>query len=290
MSRWARCPGSYKLSRDTARPRGPSIHAATGTVAHDLIEASLMRPTATTSPDVRGEVREVDGHSVTIDDDMLAGVAVMDDYVRRIAPEFEKSCGSSGACPWTVLPEELPGARSPCLAGPTWCWSRPSSAGAWRSSTTSMGAAWGGRRGQPPAPVLCRRRAAELDPAGDAAKIDRVRLTVVQPRIDPDHPIKSWDTSALDVELWVDAVLIPAVRAASEPDAPLVPGDWCRFCPAARVCPRLEEAAMEAAQNTFEPIPPISPSAISTCCRWTWTSLSGLRPGSKRSVPMLSRF
>lgn len=258
MSRWARCPGSYKLSRDTALSPRPSIYAATGTVAHDLIEASLARPNFEDFADaVRGEVREVEGHSVTIDDDMLAGVFVMDNYVRQIALGFETMWVETRVSLDSYFPKNFPAPEPLFGRADVVLVSTKNRHMEVIDYKHGRGLAVGVEDNQQ---LLYYAAGAlrQLAPA-DAAKIDRIALTVVQPRLDPDNSIKSWTTSALDVELWVDAVLIPAVRAASEPNAPLNPGTWCRFCPAARVCPRLEEAAMAAAQNTFEPIPADQP-------------------------------
>jgi hypothetical protein len=253
MSRWARCPGSYKLSRDTALSPRPSIYAAAGTVAHDLIEASLARPNFEDFADtVRGEVREVEGHSVTIDDDMLAGVAVMDNYVRQIALGFETMWVETRVSLDSYFPKNFPAPEPLFGRADVVLVSTKNRHMEVIDYKHGRGLAVGVEDNQQ---LLYYAAGAlrQLAPA-DAAKIDRIALTVVQPRLDPDNSIKSWTTSALDVELWVDAVLIPAVRAASEPNAPLNPGTWCRFCPAARVCPRLEEAAIQAAMTSFDPI------------------------------------
>jgi hypothetical protein len=79
-----------------------------------------------------------------------------------------------------------------------------------------------------------------------------VRLTLVQPNARTPEKIRSQDLTALDVEMWVDEVLIPAVRACEDPEAPYVTGPWCRFCPVAHACPMLLLAAQDAAKVQFD--------------------------------------
>jgi hypothetical protein len=81
--------------------------------------------------------------------------------------------------------------------------------------------------------------------------IDTVMLTVVQPHARTLEKIRSWTIDALDVLMWVDEKLIPAVDACAQPDAPLVMGPWCRFCPGAFTCPKLAEEANKMAAREF---------------------------------------
>jgi hypothetical protein len=76
--------------------------------------------------------------------------------------------------------------------------------------------------------------------------VRRVVLRIVQPRaIHPDGPIRRWETTAEDIGLWVETELVPAMR--EEADS-LLPGEWCRFCPAKLICPALS-SLFEAAAN-----------------------------------------
>lgn len=89
-----------------------------------------------------------------------------------------------------------------------------------------------------------------------------VELVVVQPRIESDGgPIRRHTLSPLDLVDFA-ADLERAARATFEPDAPLVAGEHCRFCPAAGVCPELSKTALEIAAQDFEPVKstgPLSP-------------------------------
>jgi hypothetical protein len=82
----------------------------------------------------------------------------------------------------------------------------------------------------------------------------RVRLTVVQPRCEhPDGPVRSWEIDALDL-LDFKADLKEFAHATTLPEAPLVPGPHCRFCPAAPLCPALVSRAQEVAKLEFSPL------------------------------------
>lgn len=91
-----------------------------------------------------------------------------------------------------------------------------------------------------------------LDGVGE---IETVRLMVIQPRC--PHPsgqvVRHWDIDS--VELFDFAVdLQRYAKATEDPHAPMVPGEHCRFCPAAAVCPELSKKANEIAKSTFTEI------------------------------------
>jgi hypothetical protein len=73
---------------------------------------------------------------------------------------------------------------------------------------------------------------------------DRVRLTIVQPP-DEANPVKSWDCAAGRV-MEHGARVEAAIARALEGDPPIVPGEWCRFCRAKPVCPKLRGEMVEA--------------------------------------------
>lgn len=84
--------------------------------------------------------------------------------------------------------------------------------------------------------------------------VDTVRVVIVQPRCyHPDGPVRSEDIDALEL-LDFEADLRRYIAATEDPNAPLVPGEHCRFCPAARICPKLEEKAQALARMEFAPV------------------------------------
>lgn len=82
-------------------------------------------------------------------------------------------------------------------------------------------------------------------------RIDTVRLTIVQPRLDS---ISSWEISASDLRKWGEEVLKPIAELAFEGSGELVTGEHCQFCKAAPRCrARAEEAKALAAFNLQDP-------------------------------------
>jgi hypothetical protein len=54
----------------------------------------------------------------------------------------------------------------------------------------------------------------------------------------------------VDLLLWT-ADLVDAAKRSEDPDAPLISGEHCRWCPAAGVCPQLRADALAAAETDF---------------------------------------
>lgn len=82
---------------------------------------------------------------------------------------------------------------------------------------------------------------------------ERVQMTIVQPRCNhPDGPIRSHTIDAIELlDFAVD--LRDYAKATEDPNATLVAGDHCRFCPASGVCPELSARATAVAQVEFSP-------------------------------------
>jgi hypothetical protein len=80
--------------------------------------------------------------------------------------------------------------------------------------------------------------------------VSEVEVAIVQPRHEGSDPVRRWTFPAIDILDFADR-LVKSARATENPKAPLVPGDHCRFCPAAGVCPKLEEKALEVAKAEF---------------------------------------
>lgn len=77
-------------------------------------------------------------------------------------------------------------------------------------------------------------------------RISRVRMTIVQPRLDnlDDHEMPVSELMA-----WADAVLAPKAREAYDGGGPQAPGEWCRFCKVKSRCRALAGLCTEAAKK-----------------------------------------
>ena len=100
-------------------------------------------------------------------------------------------------------------------------------------------------------------------PAG--VPIDRVRMTIVQPRVAHGPKIKSDEIAIFELVDWTGELMLAAART-QEADAPLRAGSWCResFCKARGRCPEQANAALRAAQLEFADIELLEPDLVIT--------------------------
>lgn len=81
-----------------------------------------------------------------------------------------------------------------------------------------------------------------------------IELVVVQPRVESSQgPVKRWRFPTVDI-IDFAADLKDFAAETENPDARLVTGDHCRFCPAAAYkCPEIHKQAIVTAQREFSP-------------------------------------
>lgn len=70
--------------------------------------------------------------------------------------------------------------------------------------------------------------------------VETIEIVVVQPRCPhPGGPVRMWQADVVDL-IEHSTTLVAAAQRTEADDAPLIPGDHCRFCPAAHFCPALK--------------------------------------------------
>ena len=94
------------------------------------------------------------------------------------------------------------------------------------------------------------------------SRVSRVQINVVQPRDGGLTPIRSQTVTAGRLSDWGKHTLIPAAEVADSlhgkpveeihEGGHLVPGDHCKFCPAAGICPAVREQRLEKAKMSFK--------------------------------------
>jgi len=89
-------------------------------------------------------------------------------------------------------------------------------------------------------------------------EVEEVRLTIVQPRVG-GNPRKQVTLQARELLLWGSGWLAPRVAATQDPNAPLVPGDHCKFCKHAAKCPALAGESLALARSEFGRVEPRLP-------------------------------
>lgn len=79
-----------------------------------------------------------------------------------------------------------------------------------------------------------------------------VELVVIQPRAyhESGQTIRSHVISMDTLESWIP-IFQKGVRRSKKANPAIKPGDWCRFCKAAVVCPELKDKALENAKIAF---------------------------------------
>ena len=251
--RWSRCPGSVRLQR-VAEAHGmgsSSSFAKEGTVAHEVAAECIEN--ARDTWEAIGQQIEVEGETYTVDAEMAEAVQVWVDTVLGDAAEYRREVGHQP----TILVEvtfdlsdiraEVFGTSDIVMLLPAWNMIRVYDYKHGVGIPVDVV-----RNGQ-----LMYYALGALHHLGRQDKgFDGVELVVVQPR-NHHHmgPVRRWRTTYDDLAQWMEQRLLPAVDRTRDPDAPLVPGDHCRFCPAKTFCPAMHELAEEALSvDTVKPL------------------------------------
>lgn len=84
--------------------------------------------------------------------------------------------------------------------------------------------------------------------------VHKIRIEIIQPRISFAAAIRPWEIDLFDLMEFADE-LLEAAKRTEEPNAPLHAGDWCRWCPAAAICPLIKDKALELTRRVYKKIP-----------------------------------
>lgn len=247
-SRWMACPGSVRMSR--GMPNFETDHSRAGTAAHAVAELCLRK---SVDPDVFEETT-IEG--VEVDANMVAAVRVYVDYCRTLMQEpgaqwwIEKQFSLASLNP----PAPMFGTGDFPIYKPAL---REIEIVDYKNGSGVVVQVKGNKQTR----YYALGTVLELGPGFD---IETVKMTIVQPNAaHPDGVIRS-ETITYGELLEFAGELLEAARATLKPDAPLVPGNHCRFCPASAVCPAQREQAQVLAQVAFADMPLAVPPAPET--------------------------
>ena len=234
-ARWMSCPGSVPLARPYLG-HGSSSYAAEGTVAHTIAQAALAKEPL---PPI-GSVVDVDGHSIIVTQDMLDAVDVYLDIVRPLLAKAQ-----DGGVEIRVRITSVPPTAE--------CFGTADFVAVVGRKLFVVDLKYGkgvhvhvANNSQALFYALAVVETLHLD-----GLIDEIEIIVCQPRIDGAER-QSWEIDIIDLWMWRDAKLIPAVQRILNGDQSLQDGPWCRFCPALAICPLKHELAMQAAEDAFD--------------------------------------
>lgn len=263
--RWMVCPGSVRLEADLPDTRSP--YADEGTAAHAVAEICLLADEPAAS--CVGKVIDVEGNPIPVTEEMAEAVQV---YLDAIHDTLQ---------PGDVLTIESPFDLEP-VTGRNDTWGT-ADATIYRPSARLL-MVWDYKHGagkvveveDNPQEKFYGIGAALKRPEGEV--VEEVELVIVQPRADhQDGPVRRWKTDVLEL-IGFSADIAEAAARTDDPNAPLVPGEGCRFCKAAGICPELRDQALALAQAEFDPVTPVnlpapaslSPERLSAILRDAW--------------------
>jgi len=243
--RWSECQGAPTLLRALALEigahegdaGGSSEFAREGTAAHELAGWCLNEDREPW--ELTGEVINVEGHDVLVDDEMVDGVTAYVDYCNDLRAR-------TAAGEWWVEKGFHRPEWHPEFFGTSDYGLVARSTGDVHIVDFKYGKGiyvepeWNGQLLYYAAGAL-----KTLDLFDMVAW--RIHLHIVQPRADRGEGItRSWTISSNRLREWTHNTLLPAMRATDDPEAPLTSGDHCRWCPAKTRCPALTRAYEEA--------------------------------------------
>lgn len=249
MYRWAACPGSVREAAKAPKSVS-SAYAEEGSDAHALAAYCLERGEYSSASHI-GEKMEVDGRSFTPDKDMTDAVDV---YINHL---FDECSGDGNEQSFIEHGFDLSSIHEGCFGTADHV--------RWRPATKTLTVTDYKHGAGLPVEVENNKQLlyyglGALVTLGLPAKT--VKLTIVQPRCEhPDGPIRSTEIEAFEL-IEFGAELKMLATATEDPNAPLVPGDHCRFCPAAKDCPALTAKRQLIARSEFSPVLSYDPAKL----------------------------
>jgi len=223
--RWMNCPGSVALS-EKLDPQPQSIYAAEGSAAHNIAALCLQM-------DVEPHImRGVKIDLFECDAEMVDGVSM---YVNLCLAV--KTLAGGAECEIEQRLEVLPGVWG---TADFVCYGK---------RLTVVDFKYGAG-----VAVEVKDNPQLLTYAVGAAKrmhnrgFDDVELIIVQPRAyHVDGPVRRWIVDKDTLEQF-EFDLVCATEEVKDEKAALVPGDWCKWCPAAAICGELEQEINETVE------------------------------------------
>ena len=252
LDRLFACPGSHALTAGIVQR--PSVYAAHGSCAHAVAEACLRHP-GVDPVSVLGSTQTHDGFDIEVDEEMVDGV-------RMYLDEVGGSTGP-GWKHWVEQKVELTPAFPEGLPDPIFgtadfiSWNKD-------ASLVRVVDLKFGRGGVSPVDnpqIYAYALGVVFFLRGELHKRrdwfpDWIEVTIVQPRGIPGQAgVKSERITGLDLAIWMDDVFVPGVGRVYAPDAPLIPGTHCHFCPGKAICPALAAQSKAIAKATFDELP-----------------------------------
>lgn len=245
--RWLACPGSVLLSQGLDGS-GSSAAAREGTAVHLMGEKALLNEREPI--EWLDRYIPVEGHQIHVDDGMVEGAQMYVDYVRSqqaagATLEIEARLTLQPLDPTDALLGECRGSSDAVLF--------------WEyEGILEVDDLKFGRGYMVPAAAKQPRLYGLMALLRYQSRVPwrEIRTTIVQPR-DPNESQRV-RTHTYDPQEIMDFAgeVYGAMLAATQPNAPLVPGtEQCQWCPAKGICPALAQGALDVARSAFTAAP-----------------------------------
>jgi hypothetical protein len=251
--RWMNCPGSVKLI-ESAPPQKPNIYAAEGSVAHavaasmldradSVIDLEIVQPNyADPNRNIENDwcTYDVDEFHIIATDEMYAYAGVYADFVSDLEDEW----GVEAQIEQRVVVDEELGlyGTADCILYVPYN----------RLYVIDFKYGAGNKVSAENNEQLMYYALGALLTLPEEERLDvpEVEMIIVQPR-GIGQPIERFVMKTQDLLAW-NMSLLTAVYKTQKEDAELIPGDWCKYCPAAPICPALKQTSMELTKTVFE--------------------------------------
>ena len=255
-TRWLMCVGSTQLAASAPKERRSSPYAREGTAAHFVAQQALegiRQPDEWTDRMVQLDEKGLEGWFV--DEEMVEKVGFyLDEINDRMTSETiaftEHKMSLGPIAPDDPLFDEVRGTGDRIHVLP-------------RKKVTIIDLKYG--RGVPVAatsPQLKTYGIMALVNFQEYGPFDEIEMVIVQPRLLNESDwvkLVSFDPGMLMTDFLGQVAV--GLEAALEPDAPLTPGEHCRWCPAKTICPALQRRSLQIAQSMFTSLvdePPVT--------------------------------
>lgn len=235
--RWMNCAGSVQLiekikaalnAKELAEFCRPGVPASEGTAAHAIAAMALEQEKE--AWEFAGMEVVADGLTFVVDQEMVDGIQVHLDLVRRLMDQY----ADQGAR--LYVEEGLSSFLDP---------------DAWGTSDTIIFVPgvklividfkYGRNIIVEPDSSQNKEYGYMACEGFEDSGIEDVELWITQPRAPhPKGRVRSYSATRAELEKWFVGEAVPAMAATREPDALLTIGTWCRFCDAKDKCPAMK--------------------------------------------------
>jgi len=266
--RWMECPGSVRLSKGIER--SSSVFADEGTAAHELASHCLTH--GFDASRFLGQFIDIDAHTPAdrflpadngsdrcfeADDEMVESVQIYLDYARNLVEP-----GDEIDVEYRFDLQHI----ADGMFGTGDCVIYKPKSGDLIVADFKYGRGVAVEPEQNPQLLLYGLGAVKRH---GNRPLRNVTLTIIQPRCaHPSGSIREWLTDSVDLmgHQW-DITL--AASDTELPDAKLIAGEWCKFCPAAAICTVNREkvnaiAGLEFADSGYDPVA-FTPEDLASC-------------------------